>query len=440
MSNNKRTLISFFTAVAVIAFSTLASAQVAIEGGSGLFYVQKAKPLGEKSIAVGAFYDKLKCCDFVEMDVSTLSVPLTVGLGDRIELSVVAPYKKIEPESGSDSSGFADGLARAKWNFSTIKKYGIYISGMAIATLPTGDKNKWLGTGKTNLGFGLLIDKEYEKVSWHANVGFLNRSENNVENQVFYGVGVEWTAAKSLGLIAEFSGFAYTEQNPGERDNNMTMLGARYYLDDWGSVEAGYASKTAGGGIRSPNNMFMAGMTIVFGKKSEPKPVVKIEPKPEAKPEPIEKRASEARPKPVAESKSKSESRPEPEPKMEVSKSSPVTKPAVSIVLDGVYFKFDSAKLTEDAKGILKENATKLQNNPDVNVVIEGNTCSIGSSKYNEKLGERRGVSVKLHMVRELNVAEDRLTVKSLGETAPKYSNRSKKGRSLNRRVDFNIK
>ncbi|VAX14764.1 hypothetical protein MNBD_NITROSPINAE04-808 [hydrothermal vent metagenome] len=430
MSNNKRTLISFFTAVAVIAFSTLASAQVAIEGGSGLFYVQKAKPLGEKNIAVGAFYEKLKCCDFVEMDVSTLSVPLTVGLGDRLELSVVAPYKKIEPESGSDSSGIADGLARAKWNFSTIKKYGIYISGMAIATLPTGDKNKGLGTGKTNLGFGLLIDKEYEKVSWHANVGFLNRSENNVENQVFYGAGVEWTAAKSLGLIAEFSGFAYTEQNPGERDNNMTMLGARYYLDDWGSVEAGYASKTAGGGVRSPNNMFMAGMTIVFGKKPEPKPIMKIEPKPEAKPEPIEKRASAAKPKP------------EPEPKMEVSKPkpAPVTKPAVSIVLDSVYFKFDSVKLTDEAKGILKENAAKLQNNPDVNVLIEGNTCSIGPSKYNEKLGERRGVSVKLHMVRELNVDESRLTVRSLGETAPKYSNRSEKGRSLNRRVDFNIK
>jgi len=110
----------------IFLFASQASAQTAIDGGSGLFYVQKAKTLGHENFAVGAIYERANYHNGSDRtDMDTLSIPATLGLGDRFELSVFAPFRDIDPDQGDSNSGIADGLARAKWNFYKWDKYNI---------------------------------------------------------------------------------------------------------------------------------------------------------------------------------------------------------------------------------------------------------------------------------------------------------------------------
>jgi OOP family OmpA-OmpF porin len=81
--------------------------------------------------------------------------------------------------------------------------------------------------------------------------------------------------------------------------------------------------------------------------------------------------------------------------------------------------------------GILKER-------PDLKVVIEGHTCNIGTDAYNQKLSERRAQSVHDYLVRN-GVSSTKLSTVGRGETQPMADNKTKSGRELNRRVEFQV-
>ncbi len=72
------------------------------------------------------------------------------------------------------------------------------------------------------------------------------------------------------------------------------------------------------------------------------------------------------------------------------------------------------------------------------NIVIEGHTDSVGSSDYNQTLSERRAQSVFNHITAK-GIKRDRIEWKGYGEEKPVATNRTRKGRSLNRRVDIII-
>src|SRR3546814_20751200 len=65
-----------------------------------------------------------------------------------------------------------------------------------------------------------------------------------------------------------------------------------------------------------------------------------------------------------------------------------------TIVLHGVNFEFDKAKLTINAQTILDGVADALVAAPDVRVAVDGHTDSTGSDDYNQKLSETRPQSV----------------------------------------------
>jgi OOP family OmpA-OmpF porin len=108
------------------------------------------------------------------------------------------------------------------------------------------------------------------------------------------------------------------------------------------------------------------------------------------------------------------------------------------IVLRGVNFDFNKANIRADAVGILREAATILKDNPNVQVAVEGHTDSIGSDQYNLKLSLQRATSVKQFLVKE-GVPDARLSVRGLGKTQPVASNDTDDGRAQNRRVELKV-
>ncbi|TAN10971.1 MAG: OmpA family protein [Chitinophagaceae bacterium] len=101
-----------------------------------------------------------------------------------------------------------------------------------------------------------------------------------------------------------------------------------------------------------------------------------------------------------------------------------------------VLFAFDKYNLTSGAKNTIGDLFTILQKYPDENVLITGNTDSIGTAAYNQRLSERRANSVADYLI-SLGVSSGRVTTKGMGETDPVATNATPEGRALNRRVEF---
>ena len=111
------------------------------------------------------------------------------------------------------------------------------------------------------------------------------------------------------------------------------------------------------------------------------------------------------------------------------------TTPGASI-LDNVYFEFDEATLSEQAKTILVRNAEWLRSNGQVRVQVEGHCDERGTSEYNLALGERRTEAVKSYLS-SLGIEGSRLATISYGKERPVDPSHTEDAWARNRRVEF---
>ncbi len=113
-------------------------------------------------------------------------------------------------------------------------------------------------------------------------------------------------------------------------------------------------------------------------------------------------------------------------------------KESHNVILSGVNFEFNSAKLTAESYPILWHAAMTLLQNPDLKVDVIGYTDNIGSAKYNKKLSLKRANAVKNYLVAR-GVDASRINTVGMGEENPIASNKTAEGRALNRRIEFKI-
>jgi len=108
-----------------------------------------------------------------------------------------------------------------------------------------------------------------------------------------------------------------------------------------------------------------------------------------------------------------------------------------SLVLSDDAVKFPKSKwaLSKEAEAKLAEFADKLKSeNKNVYLEIQGHTDSTGSSMLNYRLGEERAEAVRRYL-NKAGIALNRMSTISYGEDEPVAPNKSKEGRSKNRRV-----
>ncbi len=109
-----------------------------------------------------------------------------------------------------------------------------------------------------------------------------------------------------------------------------------------------------------------------------------------------------------------------------------------SVILKGVTFAFNSARLTSSSRTVLDQAAAGLKHHPLLKVEIQGYTDSVGSLAYNLKLSQRRAESVRRFLESD-GVAPRQLRARGYGPADPIASNRTAAGRSLNRRVVMKV-
>ena len=75
----------------------------------------------------------------------------------------------------------------------------------------------------------------------------------------------------------------------------------------------------------------------------------------------------------------------------------------------------------------------------DVDLIIEGHTDSTGSEEVNDLLSEQRADAVRQYLVANETLAFDRIIAVGYGSHRPLASNKTGKGRAINRRIDLII-
>jgi peptidoglycan-associated lipoprotein len=101
-----------------------------------------------------------------------------------------------------------------------------------------------------------------------------------------------------------------------------------------------------------------------------------------------------------------------------------------------VKFGFDTSDLSPEATSALDDFANKIkEDNKNVYVEIQGHTDNIGSDKYNQELGLLRAEAVRRYLNQKQNFPLHRINVISYGKTTPIADNKTRDGRSQNRRV-----
>jgi OOP family OmpA-OmpF porin len=101
-----------------------------------------------------------------------------------------------------------------------------------------------------------------------------------------------------------------------------------------------------------------------------------------------------------------------------------------------VLFDINSAEVKSEAYPMLTEAVQILKQNPNLKVEIDGHADITGAPEYNMILSEKRAQAVKDFFVTR-GIDAERLTTKGFGITRPAASNKTKEGRSKNRRVEL---
>ncbi|HUN65033.1 MAG TPA: OmpA family protein [Bacteroidota bacterium] len=107
-----------------------------------------------------------------------------------------------------------------------------------------------------------------------------------------------------------------------------------------------------------------------------------------------------------------------------------------AIVLNGVEFETGKANLTPASEDTLAKAFNTLNQNPTLEVEIQGYTDNQGSKSFNKKLSLNRANAVKAWLVAK-GIDEKRIATKGLGADKPIAPNTTPEGRQKNRRIEF---
>ncbi|MBR9756835.1 MAG: OmpA family protein [Algicola sp.] len=103
-----------------------------------------------------------------------------------------------------------------------------------------------------------------------------------------------------------------------------------------------------------------------------------------------------------------------------------------------ILFDTGKASIKSESEKVLSDIIAILNEYPTAKFTVEGHTDSVGSSKLNQGLSEKRALSVKEYLVAN-GVDQFRLSSMGYGEDKPIDTNSTRAGRANNRRVEINL-
>ena len=101
-----------------------------------------------------------------------------------------------------------------------------------------------------------------------------------------------------------------------------------------------------------------------------------------------------------------------------------------------VFFDFDSFVIKQEARALIEAHARFLVQNPQMNMLIQGNTDERGSREYNLALGQKRAEAVRRALAL-LGVADAQVEAVSYGKEKPAVQGSDEAALAQNRRAEI---
>ncbi|OOE84408.1 hypothetical protein BZG72_03295 [Salinivibrio sp. PR6] len=108
------------------------------------------------------------------------------------------------------------------------------------------------------------------------------------------------------------------------------------------------------------------------------------------------------------------------------------------IMPSNITFGLDQDAIAADFYPTLNAVAKVMRKYDKTFLSIEGHTDNTGAASYNQRLSERRAMSVKSYLASQ-SIDSARLYTSGFGETRPLVANNSASNRALNRRVEIQV-
>lgn len=174
-----------------------------------------------------------------------VTASLIYGILDPVDIVFSVPYAfQREKEGGctEEEDGLADLTLEAKWRF--FEREGFSLALKPGLTLPTGDEDECLGTGRVGGYVYLIASEEISPWAFHLNLGYI-RNENKIDERYdlwHASLAASYELFKSWKLVGDIG----MEDNP----------------DRGSSIDPAYI---LGGLIYSPLESFDIGVAIKSG-------------------------------------------------------------------------------------------------------------------------------------------------------------------------------
>ena len=114
-------------------------------------------------------------------------------------------------------------------------------------------------------------------------------------------------------------------------------------------------------------------------------------------------------------------------------------KATLEFAMQAVNFQTGSDQLTFESFAVLDQIAGIIQRYPEYKLAINGHTDSVGDALNNLTLSQSRAETCRDYLISK-GIATDRMLPKGFGEDKPRVTNDTPEGRSMNRRVEFDMR
>lgn len=201
--------------------------------------------------------------DGVTTKTTQAATTLSYGVTDPVDIVFVIPYHHIrtkDSESATKGDGISDISIELKWRF--YEKEGLSFALKPGFTLPTGDDEKGLGSGKATYQLFFIATKELKPWDFHVNLGYIrNENKRDERKNLWYGsLAATVELLKDLKAVADIG----LEKNADRKLNihpAFILGGLIYSLSENFDIDFGIR-----GGLTRPETDYavLAGITWRF--------------------------------------------------------------------------------------------------------------------------------------------------------------------------------
>ncbi|WP_041466105.1 transporter [Chlorobaculum parvum] len=200
-----------------------------------------------------------------------IGTTFTYGLTSNIDLVAGLPWEwYTEKENGvkvADESGYGDLALQIKWRFYEMPDTGFSLALKPGLTLPTGDDDKGLGTGKVSGDVTLIATREAKLATFHFNLGYRHNeykldelSETSRKNIWYASMAGELNVTDKLRAVGDI-GIETNSDKDADTDPAYIIGGLIYAVSDYTDLDIGIRS---GLNDAETDTTLLAGATIRF--------------------------------------------------------------------------------------------------------------------------------------------------------------------------------